>query len=349
MGFAEQKQLTLEIERRVAVEQALDETERRCVVLDAESGALRASLARAETNAENAVQALEQERSAAKELDEAATMALGEVERLAADAARLEKALAEQTALTDEARVDLEMTREELAEACRVSGKENKENEETRDDRFASARACDKSEEVSPLSPGFAVKASTAMRASRKPAEAAPAAAARAELVVEEEAAEGVDALVVASAATQSAVLETVAVAVDAAAGETLSEEPKKRGRGRPKKARTEAEQRFVDLKAKKKRAAPSAPFETTGAADEENAGAVSVGVGFSLKSLIIAAGVSKKRPALGAADANASDAPSKAKETERLPAARKRRRLASVSSLRDVIGSPLENGRFLR
>ena len=36
MGFAEQKQLTLEIERRVAVEQALDETERRCVVLDAE-------------------------------------------------------------------------------------------------------------------------------------------------------------------------------------------------------------------------------------------------------------------------------------------------------------------------
>ena len=348
MGFAEQKQLTLEIERRVAVEQALDETERRCVVLDAESGALRASLARAETNAENAVQALEQERSAAKELDEAATMALGEVERLAADAARLEKALAEQTALTDEARVDLEMTREELAEACRVSGKENKENEETRDDRFASARACDKSEEVSPLSPGFAVKASTAMRASRKPAEAAPAAVARAERVVEEEAAEGVDALVVASAATQSAVLETVAVAVDAAAGETLSEEPKKRGRGRPKKARTEAEQRFVDLKAKKKRAAPSAPFETTGAADEENAGA-SVGVGFSLKSLIIAAGVSKKRPALGAADANASDAPSKAKETEHLPAARKRRRLAAVSSLRDVIGSPLENGRFLR
>ena len=117
MGFAEQKQLTLEIERRVAVEQALDETERRCVVLDAESDALRASLARAETNAENAVRALEQERSAAKELDEAATMALGEVERLAADAARLEKALAEQTALTDEARVDLEMTREELAEA----------------------------------------------------------------------------------------------------------------------------------------------------------------------------------------------------------------------------------------
>ena len=350
MGFAEQKQLTLEIERRVAVEQALDETERRCVVLDAESANLRASLARAETNAENAVQALEQERSAAKELDEAATMALGEVERLAADAARLEKALAEQTALTDEARVDLEMTREELAETLnRVSGadKENKENEETRDDRFANARACDKSEEVSPLSPGFAVKASTAMRASRKPAEAAPAAAARAERVVEEEAAEGVDALVVASAATQSAVLETVAVAVDAAAGETLSEEPKKRGRGRPKKARTEAEQRFVDLKAKK-RAAPSAPPETTGAGDEENAGAT-VGVGFSLKSLIIAAGVSKKRPALGASDANASDAPSKAKETEHLPAARKRRRLAAVSSLRDVIGSPLENGRFLR
>jgi hypothetical protein len=101
-----------------------------------------------------------------------------------------------------------------------------------------------------------------------------------------------------------------------------------------------------VDLKAKK-RAAPSAPFETTGAADEENAGA-SVGVGFSLKSLIVAAGVSKKRPALGAVDANASDA-AKAKETEHPPAARKRRRLAAVSSLRDVIGSPLENGRFLR
>lgn len=346
MGFAEQKQLTLEIERRVAVEQALDETERRCVVLDAESDALRASLARAETNAENAVRALEQERSAAKELDEAATMALGEVERLAADAARLEKALAEQTALTDEARVDLEMTREELAEARRGSDADE-ENKENRCDRFASARA-DKSEEVSPLSPGFAVKASTAMRASRKQAEAAPAPAARAERVVEE-AAEGVDAFVVASAATQSAVLETVAVAVDAAAGETLSDEPKKRGRGRPKKARTEAEQRFVDLKAKK-RAAPSAPFETTGAADEENAGAsvASVGVGFSLKSLIVAAGVSKKRPALGAVDANASDA-AKAKETEHPPAARKRRRLAAVSSLRDVIGSPLENGRFLR
>ena len=83
--------------------------------------AAKASLARAETNAENAVRALEQERSAAKELDEAATMALGEVERLAADAARLEKALAEQTALTDEARVDLEMTREELAEAPAVA------------------------------------------------------------------------------------------------------------------------------------------------------------------------------------------------------------------------------------
>ena len=343
MGFAEQKQLTLEIERRVAVEQALDETERRCVVLDAESDALRASLARAETNAENAVRALEQERSAAKELDEAATMALGEVERLAADAARLEKALAEQTALTDEARVDLEMTREELAEARRGSDADE-ENKENRHDRFANARA-DKSEEVSPLSPGFAVKASTAMRASRKPVEAAPAPAARAERVVEE-AAEGVDAFVVASAATRCAVSETVAVAVDAAAGETLSDAPKKRGRGRPKKARTEAEQRFADLKAKK-RAAPSAPFETNGAADEENAGA-SVGVGFSLKSLIVAAGVSKKRPALGAVDANASDA-AKAKETEHPPAARKRRRLAAVSSLRDVIGSPLENGRFLR
>ena len=348
MGFAEQKQLTLEIERRVAVEQALDETERRCVVLDAESDALRASLARAETNAENAVRALEQERSAAKELDEAATMALGEVERLAADAARLEKALAEQTALTDEARVDLEMTREELAEARRGSDADE-ENKENRHDRFAPTKArADKSEEVSPLSPGFAVKASTAMRASRKPAEAAPAPAARAERVVEE-AAEGVDAFVVASAATRCAVSETVAVAVDAAAGETLSDAPKKRGRGRPKKARTEAEQRFADLKAKK-RAAPSAPFETTGAADEENAGAsvASVGVGFSLKSLIVAAGVSKKRSALGAVDANASDA-AKAKETEHPPAARKRRRLAAVSSLRDVIGSPLENGRFLR
>ena len=345
MGFAEQKQLTLEIERRVAVEQALDETERRCVVLDAESDALRASLARAETNAENAVRALEQERSAAKELDEAATMALGEVERLAADAARLEKALAEQTALTDEARVDLEMTREELAEARRGSDADE-ENKENRHDRFAPTKArADKSEEVSPLSPGFAVKASTAMRASRKPVEAAPAPAARAERVVEE-AAEGVDAFVVASAATRCAVSETVAVAVDAAAGETLSDAPKKRGRGRPKKARTEAEQRFADLKAKK-RAAPSAPFETNGAADEENAGA-SVGVGFSLKSLIVAAGVSKKRPALGAVDANASDA-AKAKETEHPPAARKRRRLAAVSSLRDVIGSPLENGRFLR
>ena len=274
MGFAEQKQLTLEIERRVAVEQALDETERRCVVLDAESDALRASLARAETNAENAVRALEQERSAAKELDEAATMALGEVERLAADAARLEKALAEQIALTDEARVDLEMTREELAEARRGSDADE-ENKENRHDRFANARA-DKSEEVSPLSPGFAVKASTAMRASRKPVEAAPAPAARAERVVEE-AAEGVDAFVVASAATRCAVSETVAVAVDAAAGETLSDAPKKRGRGRPKKARTEAEQRFADQKAKKH------AKETTGAADEENAGA-SVGVGFSLK-----------------------------------------------------------------
>ena len=106
------------------------------------------------------------------------------------------------------------------------------------------------------------------MRASRKQAEAAPAAAARAE-ARRRGGGGGRRRFVGASAATQSAVLETVAVAVDAAAaGETLSDEPKKRGRGRPKKARTEAEQRFVDLKAKK-RAAPSAPFETTARAGE--------------------------------------------------------------------------------
>jgi hypothetical protein len=191
------------------------------------------------------------------------------------------------------------------------------------------------------------VKASMPMRASKAKAESAASRAER----VEAESAEGVEAAVVVPAASLSAAHATTVETVEAvvATADPPEEAPKKRGRGRPKKARTEAEQRFVDLKAKK-RAAPSAPFETTGAADEENAGA-SVGVGFSLKSLIIAAGVSKvskKRPALGAADANASDA-AKAKETERLPAARKRRRLAAVSSLRDVIGSPLENGRFLR
>ena len=75
---------------------------------------------------------------------------------------------------------------------------------------------------------------------------------------------------------------------------------------------------------------------------DKENAGAVA---GFSLKSLIVAAGAPKKRPVLGLADANATPS---AKE-KGVPAKTKRRRLANVSSLRDVIGSPLENGRFLR
>jgi len=103
---------------------------------------------------------------------------------------------------------------------------------------------------------------------------------------------------------------------------------------------RTEAEQRLVDLKMKKK----AAPETSSGKEnDKENAGAVA---GFSLKSLIVAAGAPKKRPALGLADANATpSAPSE----KGVPAKTKRRRLANVSSLRDVIGSPLENGRFLR
>ena len=466
MTEAEKKQLTIEVERRVSVEQALDASERRCVVLDAELSAAKESLIRAETNAENAVVALEQERSAAKELDEAATMALGEVERLAAEAERLEKELEKQTALADEARVDLEMAREELLEATRgevqrgddvsspskssarllseeleaarvelasaaeraaaelaaatsaaraaaageaaalaraeeleselkslerrvrdieadaasrvadandaaeaaslearmlketneemmgfvaelerVSRAATAEAEDLRArvhvDRRRSTSACADAPPGSPFSPGVTVKASMPMRASKAKAESAASRAER----VEAESAEGVEAAVVVPAASLSAAhattVETVEAVVATADPPNPEEAPKKRGRGRPKKVRTEAEQRLVDLKTKKK----AAPETSSGKEnDKENAGAVA---GFSLKSLIVAAGAPKKRPALGLADANAT---SSAKEKEQgVPAKTKRRRLANVSSLRDVIGSPLENGRFLR
>ena len=450
MNSAEKKQLTREVERRVAVEQSLDASERRCVVLDAELSAAKESLIRAETNAENAVHALEQERSAAKELDEAATMALGEVERLAAEAERLEKELEKQTALADEARVDLELAREELAEATRggvqrgddvsspskssarllseeleaaraaaageaaalaraeeleselksferrvrdieadaasrvadandaaeaaslearmlketneemmgfvaelerVSRSATAEAEELRArihvDRRRSTSACADASPGprSPFSPGVTVKASMPMRASKAEAESAASRAER----VEAESAEGVEAAAVvvpaafSLSAAHATTVETVE-AVVATADPSNPEEalPKKRGRGRPKKVRTEAEQRLVDLKTKKK----AAPETSSGAAfsdkEKENAGAVA---GFSLKSLIVAAGAPKKRPALGLADANATPSA----KGKGVPAKTKRRRLANVSSLRDVIGSPLENGRFLR
>ena len=471
MGSAERKQLTREVERRVAVEQALDESERRCVVLDAELSAAKASLARAETNAENAVRALEQERSAAKELDEAATAALGEVERLAAETERLEKALAAQTALADEARVDLEMTREELAEAreklaekanassrsdldaklstealpseeleaarrelasaaelaaarsaaraaaageaAAVARAEALESELKSSERRvrdieadAASRVADATDAAeaaslearmlketneemmgfvaelervsqaataevealksrgvtadrrrsascagdapgSPFSPGVTVKASTAMRASKAAEKANPAA--RAERFAAE-AAEAVDALVVTSTTDETAVRETTVLTVETAVATAAvatavemsprAEAPKKRGRGRPKKVRSEAEQRFVDLKVKKD--------DKKVAAEKENAPGSDAA--FSLKSLIVAANAAKKRPALGAADANGT-ASSSERDSERgvSMAKPKRRRLAAVSSLRDVVGSPLENGRFLR
>ena len=470
MGSAEKKQLTREVERRVAVEQALDESERRCVVLDAELTASKESLARAETNAENAVQALEQERSAAKELDEAATMALSEVERLAAETERLEKALASQTARVDEVRVDLEMTREELAETreaakrgavsssdpdARVAADASRADARLLSEELAAARsaaraaaageaaavaraealeselkssarrvrdieadaasrvadAADAAEAASlearmlketneemmgfvaelervskaataeaealragvavdrrrtasmtctrddapssPFSPGLTVKASTAMRASKATAEIA-AEAARFRRVEAEEA-EGVDPLVVVTAAPETAVREEApavasfetAVATTGGSVETPSEQqPKKRGRGRPKKVRTEAEQRFVDLKTKKS----GARAQSAGAAvDKENAPGSNASL--SLKSLIVAANAAKKkRPALGAAEANGTKRLSAAARDRDEPAAKpKRRRLAPVSSLRDIVGSPLENGRFLR
>jgi hypothetical protein len=134
--------------------------------------------------------------------------------------------------------------------------------------------------------------------------------------------------------------VETVEAVVATTDLSNPEEAPKKRGRGRPKKVRTEAEQRLVDLKTKKK----AAPETSSGKEnDKENAGAVA---GFSLKSLIVAAGAPKKRPVLGLADATNSTPSAKEKG---VPAKTKRRRLANVSSLRDVIGSPLENGRFLR
>jgi transposase len=181
------------------------------------------------------------------------------------------------------------------------------------------------------------VKASMPMRASKAKAESAASRAER----VEAESAEGVEAAVVVPAASLSAAHATTVETVEAvvATADPPGEAPKKRGRGRPKKVRTEAEQRLVDLKTKKK----AAPETSSGKEnDKENAGAVA---GFSLKSLIVAAGAPKKRPVLGLADANATPS---AKE-KGVPAKTKRRRLANVSSLRDVIGSPLENGRFLR
>ena len=164
------------------------------------------------------------------------------------------------------------------------------------------------------------------------------------------EAAEAVDALVVTSRTDETAVRETTVLTVETAVATAAvatavemsprAEAPKKRGRGRPKKVRSEAEQRFVDLKVKKD--------DKKVAAEKENAPGSDAA--FSLKSLIVAANAAKKRPALGAADANGT-ASSSERDSERgvSMAKPKRRRLAAVSSLRDVVGSPLENGRFLR
>ena len=63
--------------------------------------------------------------------------------------------------------------------------------------------------------------------------------------------------------------------------------------------------------------------------------------VDFSLKNMISAVGV-KKKPLEEAGDGNDGD-------DKKTPAKKKVRRLANVGSLRDVIGSPLENGRFMR
>ena len=242
----------------------------------------------------------------------------------------------------------LKETNEEMmgfvAELERVSQAATAEAEDLRArvhvDRRRSTSACADAPPGSPFSPGVTVKASMPMRASKAKAESAASRAER----VEAESAEGVEAAVVVPAASLSAAhattVETVEAVVATADPPNPEEAPKKRGRGRPKKVRTEAEQRLVDLKTKKK----AAPETSSGKEnDKENAGAVA---GFSLKSLIVAAGAPKKRPVLGLADATNSTPSAKEKG---VPAKTKRRRLANVSSLRDVIGSPLENGRFLR
>jgi hypothetical protein len=243
----------------------------------------------------------------------------------------------------------LKETNEEMmgfvAELERVSQAATAEAEDLRArvhvERRRSTSACADAPPGSPFSPGVTVKASMPMRASKAKAESAASRAER----VEAESAEGVEAAVVVPAASLSAAhattVETVEAVVATADPPNPEEAPKKRGRGRPKKVRTEAEQRLVDLKTKKK----AAPETSSGKEnDKENAGAVA---GFSLKSLIVAAGAPKKRPVLGLADANAT--PSAKEKEQGVPAKTKRRRLANVSSLRDVIGSPLENGRFLR
>ena len=112
-------------------------------------------------------------------------------------------------------------------------------------------------------------------------------------------------------------------------------------------------EQKFHDLKLNGKKATALRRAAAGGKVDKENpdgsegAGAGSlpgrpgVVVEFSLKNMISAVGV-KKKPLEEAGDGNEGD-------DKKTPAKKKVRRLANVGSLRDVIGSPLENGRFMR
>ena len=321
-GSAEQKTLTAEVERRVEVELALESSERKVVTLSAELLATKETLGRVEKQVILSSEALELERVAAKELDEAATMALGEVERLTGQVDSLTgdlthwKHTSEQfeNELT-EAKVDLEIAREELEELRRYP-------------RVAS-----------PFSPGTAVHASMAMEPTLVLTEAASIETAETATVVTvcgEAAVEHVEA---ATAVTH------VATEVQATE-EVAAEAPKKRRRGRPKKIRTEAEQAFVDLKLKGKKGKAKNGDEV----DKENPSGGVSGVtnsGFSLKSMISAVGVKKKKAPLGEKNENVSANQSTGASGKSQTA--KRRRLANVASLRDIIGSPLENGRFMR
>jgi centromeric protein E len=478
MGSAEKKTLTREIERRVAAEQALDSEERRNARLEEELTVTRDSLARAESNATETLRVLEQERLAAKELEEAATVALGEVERLSRESDRstveaerwkTRAADLERTLLSSEA--DLDALRDELAEA-RKGGKDRAGVAQLERDRDASRLATERAAAASASSRSFALAAAAAektlavrveeleselrrerratrdaeLEASSKLADAldsAEASANEARMLKEtnEEmmgfmtdlerasraasaetqrlrellrlASEGrgspvfskirtgsnddagspppspfprgravktsfalpartvlnetapvattavaetvptatfeearvVDVADVAAAAAAAAVAATV---VDATVVDATVVDVAKRGRGRPKKPRTEAEQVFVDLKKRKHPGNARAASASAAAAEKENAVSGVSFVGSSLKSLIRRSGGRSTDTENAAVSGDASCLGAGA-GARLVGAEKKRRRLANVSSLRDVLGSPLENGRIMR
>ena len=193
----------------------------------------RATLERVERDALCETTALEQERCAAKELDEAATMALGEVERLSGEVERLSQELlvAKQTSELNaaeliEARVDLELAKEELDEVRNCADLNSPTVPGWSHHRTEPPS--------SPFSPGTTVRASTAMKVVFELTETTAISTFQ---IVDacEAGVAGVACFETGEADTGTAVVRSSqeVTAVEATA-------PIKRARGRPKKVRTE-------------------------------------------------------------------------------------------------------------